>query len=134
MSGSAEVSVVQEAAGHFRVEVHDAGVTTSHTVSVPDGLADELGWSREGEIELVRESFVFLLEREPPTSILRRFSLEVIGRYFPDYPTEIRKRAPERRARSLAERWSAQNAPPRYPLCRSRPATYRAEGRAISSA
>ena len=95
MSGSAEVSVVQEAAGRFRVEVHDAGATTSHTVNVPDGLADELGWSREGEMDLVRESFVFLLEHEPPTSILRRFSLEVIGRYFPDYPTEIRKRAPE---------------------------------------
>ena len=95
MSGSAEVSVVQEAAGRFRVEVHDAGVTTSHTVNVPETLADELGWSREGEMDLVRESFVFLLEREPPTSILRRFSLEVIGRYFPDYPTEIRKRARE---------------------------------------
>jgi len=95
VSVSAEVSVIQEAAGRFRVEVHDAGVTTTHTVNVPDGLTDGLGWSREGEMELVRESFVFLLEREPPTSILRRFSLEVIGRYFPDYPTEIRKRVPE---------------------------------------
>ena len=94
MSGGPSVSVVQEAAGRFRVEVHGADVTTSHTVDVPDGLADELGWSRETEIELVRESFAFLLEREPPTSILRTFSLDVIGRYFPQYPTEIRKRAP----------------------------------------
>ena len=93
MSDSTKVSVVQEDVHHFRVEVHSSGATTSHTVDVPDGLADELGWSSEAEMDLVRESFAFLLEREPPTSILRHFSLDVIGRYFPEYPTEIRKRA-----------------------------------------
>jgi len=94
VSGEPRVSVVQEAAGRFRVEVHGAGVRTSHTVDVPDGLADQLGWSGETEAELVRESFAFLLDHEPPTSILRTFSLYVIGRYFPQYPTEIRERAP----------------------------------------
>ena len=94
MSGSTEVEVTQEHPGRFGVEVHSAGVTTRHTVDIPHGLADELGWSSEDEIELVRESFAFLLEREPPTSILRRFSLEVIGGYFPEYPAEIRRRAP----------------------------------------
>jgi len=33
----------------------------------------------------------FLLEREPPTSILRTFSLEQIGDYFPDYRATIRR-------------------------------------------
>jgi len=33
----------------------------------------------------VRESFRFLLEREPKESILREFDLSVIKRYFPDY-------------------------------------------------
>ena len=94
MSGSAEVAVTQEGPGKFRVEVHGAGETTSHSVSVPQGLADELGWSSETEMELVRESFAFLLEREAPTSILRSFTLDVIGGYFPEYPSEIRKRAP----------------------------------------
>ena len=93
MSGSADVSVVQEGPGRFQVEVQSAGVTTNHTVTVPQGLAEELGWSSEAEIELVRESFVFLLEREPPSSILRSFTLDVIGRYFSEYPSEIRKRA-----------------------------------------
>ncbi len=55
-------------------------------------MADELGWGDAAEAELVRESFAFLLEREPPTSILSRFSLDVIGRYFPEYSTEIRGR------------------------------------------
>ena len=39
------------------------------------------------------QSFEFLLEREPATSILRRFSLHVIGDYFPDYGAEMRRRA-----------------------------------------
>ena len=41
---------------------------------------------------LVDASFRFLLEREPPDSILRRFELPIIGRYFADYPDEIRRR------------------------------------------
>jgi hypothetical protein len=41
---------------------------------------------------LIEESFRFLLEREPNSSILRTFDLPVIGRYFPKYESEIRKR------------------------------------------
>jgi hypothetical protein len=41
---------------------------------------------------LVRESFEFLLAREPRESILRSFELPVIGRYFPEWETEIRPR------------------------------------------
>jgi hypothetical protein len=40
----------------------------------------------------VRASFEFLLEHEPATSILRTFSLDVIGQYFPSYPADIRAR------------------------------------------
>ena len=40
----------------------------------------------------MHESFVFLLERESRESILRRFELPVIERYFPEYPTEIGRR------------------------------------------
>ena len=49
--------------------------------------------SLDGDVErLVRETFVFLLEREPASSILRSFDLTVVARYFPEYPTEIRTR------------------------------------------
>jgi hypothetical protein len=41
--------------------------------------------------DLVRRSFVFLLRHEPKESILASFDLPVIGRYFPDYETEIRR-------------------------------------------
>ena len=39
----------------------------------------------------MRQSFTFLLDREPASSILSRFSLDVIGRYFPEYPGDIRR-------------------------------------------
>lgn len=35
--------------------------------------------------DLVRASFEFLLEREPPESILQAFEITVISRYFPEY-------------------------------------------------
>jgi hypothetical protein len=87
-----EVSVTRHGERSYQVEVRGRGVTTIHTVDVPEGLATELGWHDAPESELVRESFAFLLEREPPTSIMRSFSLDVIGRYFPEYRTEIRRR------------------------------------------
>lgn len=62
-------------------------------MEVPRDLAEELGWGSTREADLVRESFAFLLEREPPTSILPRFSLDVIGRYFPEYQSEMRRRS-----------------------------------------
>jgi hypothetical protein len=77
----------------FQVEVRDGAITTSHTVTLPPRLGAELGWTDERDIELVEASFQFLLEREPATSILRRFSLEVIGDYFPDYAGEMARRA-----------------------------------------
>ena len=41
---------------------------------------------------VVRESFEFLLEREPASSIMSEFSLEVIPNYFPEYKEELPKR------------------------------------------
>jgi hypothetical protein len=92
VTGRTEVVVTPKDDGNFHVEVRSPGGSTTHSVDVPVGMADELGWGGVPEAELVRASFEFLLEREPPTSILRQFSLDVICRYFPDYPAEIRRR------------------------------------------
>ncbi len=62
-----------------------------HPVPGPPGLPGRLGAAHVPVAELVHRSFTFLLEREPPTSILRSFSLEQIGDYFPDYPEKIRR-------------------------------------------
>jgi hypothetical protein len=90
MTSGDEVLVTPQGAGRFRVEVRGPRGSTNHTVEVPAGMADELGWGQAAEAELVRESFVFLLEREPSTSILTRFRLDVISQYFPEYSAHIR--------------------------------------------
>ncbi len=71
------------------VDVDHAGEHTRHTVVVS---RDELArWGRDGSAEdLVSRSFEFLLRREPPASILRRFDLSVIERYFPEFDREMR--------------------------------------------
>lgn len=53
---------------------------------------EELGIPEADPEAVVRESFAFLLEREPATSILPEFSLPVIARYFPEYPSELPRR------------------------------------------
>jgi hypothetical protein len=61
-------------------------------VSVPAGFPVSLGCGQVALEELVRASFEFLLEREPASSILRTFSLDVISQYYPEYPAQIRDR------------------------------------------
>jgi hypothetical protein len=85
----AQITVTRQADGTFRVQT-PAG--TSHQVSVPAGFPASLGCGHVEPGELVRASFEFLLEREPATSILHEFSLDLISRYFPGYPAEIRPR------------------------------------------
>ena len=85
----AQITVTRQADGTFSVQT-PAG--TSHNVSVPAGFPARLGCGQVGAEELIRASFEFLLEREPASSILRTFSLDVISQYFPDYPAQIRAR------------------------------------------
>lgn len=75
----------------FEVTV-EAGSTTTHVVSVSADYAARLTGDKVGPAELVRHSFEFLLEREPNNSILRRFDLPVIARYFPEYEQVIKAR------------------------------------------
>jgi hypothetical protein len=84
--------VTRRGPGTYEVEVDQSGRRTTHRVRVPEGLATALGAEAVTEEELVAESFRFLLEREPATSILPSFSLEEIARYFPEYPEEMARR------------------------------------------
>jgi len=80
-----DVSCTAEGDGHrCRVEVSDARSTTNHLVRV--SRADLAIWGRGRPVEqLVRDSFAFLLQREPKESILAEFDLSVITRYFPGF-------------------------------------------------
>jgi len=84
-----DILVERRGSDLFMVRVVDAG--TEHQVSIPADMTADPALESDPE-RLVRESFAFLLEREPATSILGSFSLDVIGQYFPDYPREIRRR------------------------------------------
>lgn len=84
----AEIDVKVLDANNFRVTVK-AFSTTEHDVHVTADYANKLCHSKMTTSELVKKSFVFLLEREPNTSILRKFDLGVISRYFPEYENAI---------------------------------------------
>jgi hypothetical protein len=87
-----EIRVSGRPDGAFDVEIAGPQGQTHHRVTVPDGLVSSIARRGTGEVdrtELVRASFAFLLEREPATSILRSFSLDVIQDYFPEYSREI---------------------------------------------
>ena len=81
---------LEEAA--FGVEVTEGDETTNHRVTIPEGLLDELGLAGTDPADVVRESFSFLLEREPATSILQEFALPEIEGYFPEFREELPRR------------------------------------------
>lgn len=51
---------------------------------------ERLARSGETPEAFVTRCFEFLLEREPVSSILSRFDVSVIGRYFPEFERTIR--------------------------------------------
>ena len=65
---------------------------TSHEVTIPVGYLEKLGVAAAVPERVLEESFRFLLEREPNTSILASFALPAIARYFPEYEQEIARR------------------------------------------
>lgn len=76
------------------VTVDHGGQHSQHAVTVRQ--ADLERWAggnnRKDVEDLVARSFDFLLEREPPSSILRTFELSVIQRYFPDFDSAFSRR------------------------------------------
>jgi hypothetical protein len=81
--------------GWYGVQVDEGHGSTSHRVRVDDDFGDWLWPDEPGPSDpevVVEESFKFLLDREPATSILREFSLEQIADFFPDYRDELRRR------------------------------------------
>lgn len=84
-----EIAITAMEPGHFGVQVTEGITTTSHRVSVSAALLDDLGLGEVEPEKVVRESILFLLDREPGPSIQDEFSLEDIPRYFPEYYDEL---------------------------------------------
>jgi hypothetical protein len=86
----ADIRVTPTGDREFEVVVGEEDRT--HRVTVPEDLVAGLGLPEDDLEGIVRESFVFLLEREPASSIMTEFSLDVIPSYFPEYREELPKR------------------------------------------
>lgn len=76
----------------WAVDVTEGTTTTHHRVRVPEELLADLGVAGADEETAVAQSFHFLLDKEPATSIHEEFALDLIAEYFPDYPDELRTR------------------------------------------
>jgi hypothetical protein len=83
---------VEQIGEEFRVRVIEGKSETAHRVTLKPEDYDRLAKGKVEPVELVRRSFEFLLENEPKESILARFDLAVIGRYFPQFEREIKRR------------------------------------------
>jgi hypothetical protein len=89
---AAKIEIEKAGEGEFRVRVTEGASETTHRVTVKPADYQRLAEGKVGPAELVRRSFEFLLENEPKESILARFDLSVIMRYFPQFEREIRRR------------------------------------------
>ena len=78
------ISVTAKGQDTFEVVVTTQS-TTTHSVTISDAIHTQLTNGKIPKETLLEKSFEFLLEREPNTSILSQFKIEVISKYFPDY-------------------------------------------------
>ena len=72
----------------FQVTVADS-MTTTHEVTVTDQSLCDLTDDKVTKEQLLKFSFNFLLDREPNTSILSKFDINVISKYFSNYKDEV---------------------------------------------
>ena len=84
------ISIKKQTEDIFVVTVA-GNATTTHTVTVTDESLTDLTDKNVTKTQLLEFSFNFLLDREPNTSILSSFDINVISKYFPDYIDEVRR-------------------------------------------
>jgi hypothetical protein len=89
---AAKIEVEKTGTLEFRVRIIEKGSESTHHVTMKQNDYTRLTAGKIEPQELLRRSFEFLLEREPKESILTRFDLSVISRYFPEYEHAIKQR------------------------------------------
>ena len=82
----AELRVTPAGEGTFQVEATVDGRRHAWRVGVPAELVGRLG-ADPGKV--AEATIAFLLDREPPGSILAAFECSVVPRYFPEYEAEL---------------------------------------------
>ena len=83
--------LVQEVSpNNFKVVVTQK-ITTEHHVTASKDFLNQFTKYNVSRENFVKYSFEFLLDREPNTSILRKFDIAVISNYFPEYTQTVKK-------------------------------------------
>lgn len=73
---------------HFEVTIDEGTTQSMHVVTASQKHVELLCDDCDGE-QLVEASIRFLLDRESKEAIMNQFDLDVIARFFPEYPTKI---------------------------------------------
>ncbi len=89
MAAKIEVTGVRE--GEFQVVVVEGASRSKHQVTLKERDYARLSERKVSQEDLIAKSFEFLLEREPKESILARFDLLDIARYFPGFERDVRQ-------------------------------------------
>jgi hypothetical protein len=89
---AARIEIEPAGQDQFRVRVIEHQTETSHLVTAKKADCERIAEGKIEPAELVKRSFEFLLENEPKESILARFDLSVIPRYFPAFEREMKRR------------------------------------------
>jgi len=82
------IEVSQLGDQRFAVTIDQRGSESHHEVTATGAHAGRLAPGRD-PADLLEASIRFLLDREPRESIMSRFDLDTISRFFPEYETEI---------------------------------------------
>jgi hypothetical protein len=72
----------------FDVTLGEGADKSRHHVTMDKATQDKLGSGHAPE-RVIAAAFAFLLDREPKESILPRFDVTVISRYFPEFEKEL---------------------------------------------
>ena len=83
-----ELLITELSKDKFEITVN-ADQIIKHVVSVTDQMLLNLTKNKISKKELLNFSFNFLLEREPNTSILSKFDIILISKYFPEYISKV---------------------------------------------
>ena len=74
----------------FEVTVSETS-TTTYTVSVTGQSFGDLTDNKFKKTQLLKFSLIFLLNKEPDTSIVYSFDIKLISRHFSDCKDEVRR-------------------------------------------
>jgi hypothetical protein len=85
------IQVSKKSDQEFVVTIKEKETQTEHLVTLDDKYYQNLTNGEIPKEDLVKKSFVFLLQREPKESILSKFDLRIIKNYFPEYEEKIKQ-------------------------------------------